>query len=136
MIGDFIAFTAGLALVVISCLVIRAYWPPRYEAPSAKWLGWAIIFAFAAAGLNALYWQVWGTLSLYLGLGSVGSLRDAGDFFDLVFKGGAAVAGWMHLKALHMGVKPEVRSSWSVWEMPWYPQRRACISTIMKAFRK
>ena len=136
MIGDFISFVAGLALVVISCLVIRAYWPPRYEAPSAQWLGFAIIVGFMAAGFNALYWQVWGTLSLYLGFGTVGSLRGLGGFFDLFFKGGAALAGYMHLKAIHTGIDSKQRSDWSVWEMPWYPQRRACIRFIIGVLRR
>ena len=136
MIGDLVSFVAGVALVVISFLVIRAYWPPRYEAPSAQWLGFAIIVGFVAAGFNALYWQVWGTLSIYFGIGSVSSLRGVGDFFDLFFKGGAAIAGYMHLKAIHAGIGQPERRDWSVWEMPWYPQRRACVRAILKAFRR
>ena len=136
MLGDFISFSAGLALVFISVLVVRAYWPPRYDDASARWLGAAIILGFLASGFNALYWQVWSNISLMLDLTSVQSLRGVGDFLDLAFKGGAAVAGWMHLKAIHSGIPEQDRKSWSVWEMPWYPDRRRCLRRLFGGSKK
>lgn len=129
--GDWISFLAGVSLLVISPLVIRAYSPGGFHFRTGNgWLAAAIILGFLAAAGNTLYWQVFGVLAVKSGLMTVTFQRELGDWCDLLFKGGGALSGWMHLKALQRSLPEEDQPYWRAIEMPWYPHRRACLRRL------
>ena len=132
--GDGVSFLSGVVLLVASAAVIRAYWPTvgRERSPL---LVWAIIIGFAAHGGNTLYWQVFGQMAAAFGWVSVSAMRGLGDWMDLLFKGGGAVAGWLHLKALH-DVLPDDEKDRSVVSMIWYPHRQSCVERVISRRQK
>lgn len=130
MIGDLVSWVAGLSLMVAGLLVMWAYRPQQWPSGGAGWLQAAIFMGFAAAVGNTAFWQVIGQPAVSSGLVEVGALRAVGDWLDLVFKGGAAFAGWMHLKALHLSLNEEERDDWGVLEIAFYPQRRLCLKAL------
>ena len=102
MIGDWLSFLSGVALMVSGLRVTWAYWPPkRWWGSRAGILAMAIFLGFVAAVFNTLYWQVWGQIAVeYLRVWTVQMLRFWGDYTDVIAKGGAALAAELHLWAL------------------------------------
>lgn len=124
-------------LLFFGGLVMYAYRPaqwPRYEAPGL--LQAAIFLGFLAAVGNTLYWQVFAQPAVWFGLVSVPTLRVWGDYADLLFKGGGAVAGYLHLKAIHMSLSEKERSAWGVIEIAFYPKRRLCLRLLTRIVRR
>lgn len=122
-VGDWISFGAGTALLVMSFLVLVAYRPSRHRTTPERTLAAAIVLGFIAAAGNTLYWQVLGQPLVVYGWITVDTLRFIGDYLDLVFKGGAALAGYLHLRALWFCLPDAERRVWLVVEMPFYPRR-------------
>lgn len=138
-LGDAISLISGAALACIALLVMRAYSPRSWSGgDGANFLAIAIFLGFAAALGNTLtlYWQVFGQIAVNTGLISVRSLRFVGDILDGVFKGGAALAGYLHLKALHVTLTDNERARWGVLEMAFYPNRRRCLKLMTKLLRR
>lgn len=135
--GDIISFLSGLSLFVIACLVMIAYWPQKGEMRTAAGLlGIAIFLSFFADAANTFYWQGFNKFSWVFGLSRTDA-REFGQYLDLIFKGGAAVAGVLHLVALKLQIEDETeRKDWHWWEMPWYPERKACVRAIRAFLRK
>lgn len=134
-----VSFVAGVALLFMSVLVMVAYWPSRnktHAQPGAFYLGMAIWLGFLTAGLNTLFWQVIGQPAVRLGWISVADIRAIGDWVDLFVKGGAAYAGWLHLRAIYETLDDEEKSYWSVLEMAFYPRRRACLRLLCIKMKK
>lgn len=102
MIGDWLSFLSGVALLVSGSRAILAYWPlGDWHTSAAGILGLAIFVGFIAAVFNTVYWQVWGQLAVeYLHIWSAEVLRFWGDYTDVIAKGGLAVAAELHLWAL------------------------------------
>lgn len=132
MIGDFISLASGFVLFVVAVLVMIAYRPKRGGDRATWLLSVAIFLSFFADAANTLYWQVFGQIAVVWFDYSVASLRWWGDYFDLLFKGGAAVAGIMHLMALHERLPESEKKRWHTLEMPWYPARRTCLTMIFR----
>lgn len=137
MIGDVLSFLAGTALLISAILVIIAYRPANWslrDAPGT--LAMAIALGFAASASNTLYWQVFGQPAVTYGWLTVAEIRAIGDFADVLFKGGAAIAGLLHLRALLLALPESERGNWSAIEMPFYPNRRACLKALSSVTRK
>ncbi len=133
-LGDTISFGAGLALLFLAFLAMRAYGPSSWTGQNGSgYLARAIFIGFAFAAGNTLYWQVFGQPAVYLGLVTVAQLRAWGDLADLLFKGGGAVAAYLHLKALHCSIPANERRLWGVLEIAFYPQRRAFLRLLTRA---
>lgn len=109
MIGDWLSFLSGVALMVSGLRVMWAYLPPKHWWGSrAGILAMAIFLGFFAAVFNTLYWQVWGQIAVeYLRVWSVQMLRFWGDYTDVIAKGGAALAAELHLWALRKKEREE-----------------------------
>lgn len=138
MIGDLVSFLSGTALLVCGALVMIAYRPRLgwWRSPHGT-LGAAIFLGFLSAVLNTAYWQVFGQWAVeFLHIMTVQQLRAFGDWIDLLVKGGAAVAGVLHLRALRLQLPPEERAQWRGIEMPWYPSRRWCLVKLTAALKK
>lgn len=138
MIGNWVSFLSGIALLVSGFLVMVAYRPRRgwWMTPHGT-LGMAIFLGFFAAVLNTVYWQVLGQWATELfPLVTVDDWRRWGDWIDLIVKGGAAVAGVMHLRALRLQLPDDERGQWRGIEMPWYPARRWCLVKLCAAMKK
>lgn len=131
MIGDWISFTAGMGLLFFASMALIAYWPGRRSGASGV-LGLAIFIGFAAAAANTLYWQVLGHPLVYYGVITVSEHRAAGNWLDLFFKGGHALAGWLHLYALWLSLTKVERRRWSVLEMAIYPRRLECVRRLLR----
>ena len=135
--GDWISFVSGVALMVMAAFVMKAYSPRNWNDGSGSgYLAIAIWLSFAAALGNTLYWQVFAQPAVQYGLISVPTLRNVGDYFDVLFKGGGAVAGYLHLKALHAGLPTNERKVWGVLEMAFYPRRRLCLRLLSRTIRR
>lgn len=138
MMGDTVSFLSGVALMVMGVLVMRAYLPGAgWHRTGQGVLGAAIFISFLVAVLNTLYWQVFGQVAVeFLGIMTVAQLRAVGDWVDLVVKGGAAWAAYLHLKAMWMRLPDEERARWRVIEMPWYPARRWCLVKLAQGLKR
>ncbi|MGK7653140.1 hypothetical protein ACSQ76_12215 [Roseovarius sp. B08] len=135
--GDIFSFFAGLALMFFGSLVLIAFWPRRSRRESGSEVLSLAIFLAALAGVsNAFYWQVLTALILEFRLATIFEVRAFGKWLDLLFKGGAAYAMFLHLKALRAQLSPNERKKWSVLEMPFYPNRRLCLVRLMRRWRK
>lgn len=137
MMGDLFSWLAGLALLFFGVLVTYAYRPeqwPRREASGV--LQAAIFIGFLAAVGNTLFWQVFGQPAVRFGWLSVAEIRAVGDWADVVFKGGAALSAWLHLKAIHMSLSEKDRRMWSVLEVAFYPKRRMCLRLLSRITKK
>lgn len=133
MVGDMVSWVSGLALLFVGSLVLWAYRPTQWPQREASGVLQAAIFlGFLAAVFNTLFWQVLGQPAVNLGLVSVAQYRAIGDWLDAIFKGGAAVAAWLHLRALHMSLPEKERKSWGVLEMAFYPKRRLCLRMLSR----
>lgn len=125
MLGDTISFVSGMALLFLGSCVLWAYRPKLWPNNDATLVLQAAIFlGFVAAVGNTLFWQVLGQPLVKYDLVSVSTLRGIGDYLDLVFKGGAAFAAYLHLKALHLSLSENQRKVWRVLEMPFYRNRK------------
>lgn len=138
MIGDWVSFLSGSFLLVMGALVMLAYRPGRdWWRTAHGTLGMAIFLGFLAAVTNTAYWQVWGQWAVeFLGIMSVTQLRAAGDWIDLIVKGGAGVAGVLHLRALRLQLSADEQAHWRGIEMPWYPARRWCLVKLCAGMKK
>lgn len=137
MTGDVVSFAVGAALLVMAYLVFMAYRPKRWgEENGAGYLTRAIALAFLAAGINAAYWQVFGQIGVNMGWVTVAWLRGWGDWVDLVVKGLAVYAGWLHLKALHEALPDHEKLDWGVLEMSFYPRRRFCLRLLRRVLNR
>ena len=128
--GDVVSWISGVFLLIGSIMVIKAYWPGRakiHPDPAAFWLCWAIVLSFSAAAGNTLYWQVGGQV-LVPHVFTVDAQRALGDWLDLFFKGAGGLAALMHLKAMQARLPKSEQAQWSLFEMPWYPERRKCLA--------
>lgn len=138
MIGDVASFLSGTALLVTGALVLVAYRPSRgwWQTPHGT-LGMAIFLGFLSAVMNTAYWQVFGQWAVeFLGIMTAAQLRAAGDWIDLVVKGGSAVAAVLHLRALRLQLPEDERAEWLGIEMPWYPARRWCLVKLAAGLKK
>lgn len=109
MVGDWLSFLSGVALMVSGCRVIWAYRPRgQWRASPAEILGLAIFLSFIAAVANTVYWQVWGQVAVeYLRIWTVQVLRFWGDYTDVLVKGGGAIAAELHLWAIRKKEREE-----------------------------
>jgi len=134
MIGDFMSAAAGTFLLFMSAMVVIAYRGGSERAGTGpRHLSTAIVLGFLAAGCNTLYWQVFGQVGVNFGWITVTSLRGWGDYVDVIVKGMAGLSGYYHLKALHAVMSDDERRLWSPIEMPFYPNRRACLRVLARA---
>lgn len=138
MVGDWVSFLSGSFLLVMGALVMLAYRPRLHWWRSAHGtLGAAIFLGFLAAVTNTAYWQVFGQWAVeFLGIMTAAQLRAAGNWIDLVVKGGAAVAAALHLRALRLQLPEDERAQWLGIEMPWYPARRWCLVKLFAGLKK
>lgn len=135
-IGDMVSFASGLVLLFMSALVMNAYSVRKWkEQSAARYLAVAIWIGFAAAAGNTLYWQVFGQTAVGLGLITVETQRFWGDWLDAVFKGGGALAAYLHLKALHETLPEEDRERWGVLEVAFYPKRRLFLELVTRVLK-
>jgi hypothetical protein len=136
MMGDVVSFASGVSLLFFGSLVLIAFRPRRWSYHSGPgYLSRAIFLAALAAVSNTLYWQVLTQPAVASGFVTVYQVRNIGDWLDLLFKGGAAYALFLHLKAMHAQLPPEERRVWSALEMPFYPNRRKCLKLLFGCLR-
>ncbi|MBV7394544.1 hypothetical protein [Mameliella sediminis] len=130
--GDWISFASGLALMALGCLVVVAYRPKGSRNRPERTLALAIFLGFLAHGGNAFYWQVLGHPLVYSGLLTIEGQRNLGDYLDLFFKGGGAVAAYLHLRALWLSLPAGERHQWRTLEMAFYPHRMLALRRGLK----
>lgn len=131
--GTFVSFSAGLTLLGVGIFVLIAYLPRSFRLTSlTDTLGLAIFLGFLAVVGNTLYWQVFGQIVLHFNFISVERFRAVGNWLDVLFKGGAAFSGYLHLRALWLQLDKGNRKRWTVFEMAFYPHRRACLKTLSR----
>lgn len=126
-LGDWISFFSGVALMTLGTLVLIAYRPKGARNGPERTLALAIFLGFVAHAGNTVYWQVFGQVAVYQGWITVHGLRFYGDFADLLFKGGGALAAWLHLRALWLSLPAPEQRKWRVVEMAFYPHRMLCL---------
>lgn len=132
MWGDWVSFLSGVALVIFGGLAMIAYRPSPGRRGAETLLASAIFIGFMAHVGNTLYWQVFGQPAVHFGILTVADLRAYGDWFDLFFKGGGALAGYLHLRALWSSLDEIERREWTALEMAFYPRRVTCLRAILK----
>lgn len=132
MTAEYLSFGAGLFLLAVSIMVMKAYWPSTRG--EVHWLGLAIFLGFAAAAGNTFWWQILALVNTETGFVPREQFRAVGWWFDVLFKGGAGCAGILHLVALQRQIPKKERPMWHWWDMPWYPKRQACITKLFKLF--
>lgn len=129
--GEMISFSAGTALLIVSLLVMIAYAPSKSSLRTGSGvLGLAIFLGFLADAGNTSWWQIVVTLAVEHDFATYAQLRAIGLYLDGLFKGGAALAGVLHLIAIRMNLPADERREWYWFQMPWYPNRRACLELI------
>lgn len=126
-----VSFTSGMALLVMGLLVMRAYWPVKRPDRAAWFLAAAIFLGFTADVINTIYWQILFKIAQWSEW-ELSGWRTVGNYMDSIFKGGAALAGYLHLRALWLRLPLADRDVWHPVEMPWYPRRRMCISLLSR----
>ena len=123
-IGYWGSFLAGLALLIMCGLGLRGFlsrvW--RSQDPASRTLARAIVLGFLAAGLNTLYWQVWGQAAIKAGFTDVSGVRLIGSYVDIAVKTAGAYAVYLHLAAWRMSLPEAERNKWSVLGMAFYPR--------------
>lgn len=130
--GNFVSFGAGVILLIVSMMVMLAYWPRLgWFGTGSGTLGMAIFLGFLAAAANAFYWQIFGNFVVSFDLVSLANVRSFGHYLDGLLKGSAATAGVLHLMAIQRNLPEEERRTWHWYQMPWYPKRRACLELIV-----
>ena len=133
MSGEYFSFGAGIFLLLVALLGMKAYWP-SLRALNRQWLGVAIFLSFLCAAGNTLWWQILHQIVLRYDLVSHDLYQGIGWWLDVLFKGGAGIAGILHLVALHRQLPVVEQTQWRWWDMPWYPQRRTCMSRLANLF--
>lgn len=129
--GEFISFSAGGILMIVSAMVMLAYRPRLgWFGTGSGTLGMAIFLGFLAAAANTFYWQIFGNFVVAFELVSLADVRSFGHYLDGLLKGSAAAAGVLHLVAIQRNLPQEERGAWRWYQMPWYPKRRACLELI------
>lgn len=131
-LGDLLSFWSGVALTFLGTLAMIAYRPRLESTLPEALLAAAIFIGFAAHAGNTLYWQVFGQLAVNNEWLTVDDLRFYGDFADLLFKGGGALAGYLHLRALWSGLASDEKSKWTVLEMAFYPHKMRCLRALIR----
>jgi len=123
----------GILLFFYGALVIKAYWPRlnKKQTKAVRTLAFAIALAFAAAMVNTVYWQIVGQWFLQIGWVSVQDFRLIGSLLDPIFKGLAAYAGYLHLKALYENLDEREKKHWKIHLMPWYPNRPGLCKNLL-----
>jgi hypothetical protein len=122
MVNSYIAFYAGIALLILAGMVMKAYWPSFKKGWCGESiLGMAIFLGFFAAAINTAFWQIGVGVFVESGLVERATYREIGLYLDGVFKGTAALAAFLHLLALQKFLPKEERDKWSWYQMPWYP---------------
>lgn len=122
-VAYYLSTGSGLLLLILSVLVCLAYYQKSYANKAVKTLSIAIILGFLFVALNTLYWQVLGQYVLSRDIVSVETFRIMGSFLDLIFKGGSALAAYLHLKSLYYGLGEGEKKHWTPLTMPFYPNK-------------
>ena len=131
--AEFLSFSVGVVLIVISLMVMKCYWPSMdWRKTASGTLGVAIFLGFFAAGMNTFWWQILGNAASLAPWITRAEFREIGLFMDLFLKGTAAFAGVLHLIAVRMRMGEPQRSQWAWFEVPWYPQRRPCLRALSR----
>lgn len=100
MSAEFVSFIAGCWLLAVCIIVMIEYYPRRWRRLSPpEMLTLGIFIGFAANGLNTAWWQILNTINLDFNILPPDTFTRIGRYADVVFKGGAALAGMIHLKA-------------------------------------
>lgn len=132
MLGDFVSLLAGVAVITMSLLVMKAY--PKHkrsEDMASNQLQTAIFWSFFAAMMNSIYWQFGGQLLVeFTGFVSVEMYREVGNWVDLAVKGLITWAGWLHLRALYYALPEKERRGWHIIDMPFYPNKLKLFSKL------
>jgi len=129
--GELVSYLSGIFLLIISLMVMIAFWP-SLTRNGFRVLGVAIFLSFFAAAMNTIWWQVFAYWNTQLGVFPRDQFREFGYYVDFVMKallGGGA--GILHLVALQRQLPDEERNLWSWWDMPWYPERKACLTRLI-----
>lgn len=91
---------AGCWLLAVCIIVMIEYYPKRWRRLSPpEMLTLGIFIGFAANGLNTAWWQILNTVNADFGFVPQDTFNRVGRYADVVFKGGAAAAGMIHLRA-------------------------------------
>ena len=135
-IGFWGSAISGVVLLFMCVLGLRGFLGRAISAkdPASRMLARAIVCGFAAAGLNTLYWQVGGQLMIAGGITTVPGVRLVGSYLDIIFKGGGALAVYLHLAAWRLSLPPQERRRWSVFAMAFYPRGEGFLARALNGF--
>lgn len=98
--ADLVSFLAGCWLLVVCIMIGREYWPNRWRDLSPpEMLGMGIFLGFMIQGFNTAWWQILNTMNASIGWLPPAKFTEIGRYLDVVFKGGSAIAGMIHLAA-------------------------------------
>lgn len=128
MMAETISFLSGVVVVIMSLMVVRAYWSRMSgDRDPAFYLAVAIVAGFISTAIDAGWWQIVVNLYVIMGGDNFYLVREAGLWLDLVMKALAAWAAYMHLKALQKSLSPEEQKGSYWFDMPWHPRKfRVC----------
>jgi hypothetical protein len=137
-IGYYLSFAAGLVLIVICAMGIRAFAPRiKYGSdPASRVFAIAICLGFAAAAGNSAYWQIAVKIVEWNDLATYATMRNIGFYCDVVFKGASAVSVYLHMKSWHMTLPAAERRRYSVLGMTLYPDTTKFLSRMLNGFAK
>lgn len=124
-LGEIVSLSGGILLIIISAMVIKAYWRrvAHRNGCDTFWLALAIVFGFASLIINAIWWQVVVNIAVLFGKVDELNIRDYGLLLDFLLKSLSGISGILHLVALHRGLPIERRRKYRWYDMPWYPRR-------------
>lgn len=132
-IGYWASFVAGAILLLFSLLGLRAFVPRIFNSSTmaSRTLAMAIVFGFASVGLNTAYWQIFGQVGQWVGIVTLPTVRLYGSYLDVLFKGGGAVAVYLHLAASLYSLDDDERRRWTVLGMATYPDGKGLLARLL-----
>lgn len=135
-IGFWGSAAAGFVLLFMCALGLRGFLGRAINTHdlASRMLARAIICGFTVAGLNTLYWQVGGQVLIAFGIATVADVRLIGSYLDILFKGGGALAVYLHLAAWRLSLPEPERRKWSVFAMAFYPRGDGFLARALNGF--
>ena len=90
-------------------LVAIYFWNPKNSDPITTMFSWAIALGALLAVANTAYWQVLGQLigTIWGDATAAYYMRPIGNWLDGIFKGGAAVVFYLHMRAALLRAVPK-----------------------------
>lgn len=119
-----VSFGVSWTFVWLALWGAIAFFPKRKDRGNTApaWLILAIWCGFVGAGLNVLYWRVFGDLATYFGWFTIYEIRAFGNTYgDIVWKGLGCISIYLHFFARWKAISLEEQKYWRPLLMGFYP---------------